>query len=255
MSSGVSPPHSSLGSRTTGSSVDRFSSRLREITGAFQGGWNTCSIQECAYCLAQAPVREEKEGLVLFDRTAYSDAKLVAMVRSPGECRCVLICIEHRVANELKGRAVKLVGAIFGKHVDDAAGIAAILRIVAVRLDPKFLDCIGIGQDITLIPKIGHIGAAVEVVVNGGGAAVGAAVDQCSLFRITKNEVASTGGRRYTIVRLSGIEQEKHAQPAEERLSQLPVGAANFAELVFTSGALVTVTSCSQQPQGARQCR
>src|SRR5213080_925372 len=53
----------------------------REVAGAFQGGGNAGTAQECARCLAQSRVGEEEEGLVRLDRAADGAAKLIAMIR------------------------------------------------------------------------------------------------------------------------------------------------------------------------------
>src|SRR5262249_43034450 len=100
-----------------------------------------------------------------FDRTADSAAKLVAMVRRLGQSRSPIIGVELVISHELKNRTVKLVGAGLSDHVDDAAGIPSILCVVAVSLDLEFLNRIRIGQNITGVPQVGHVDAAVQKVV------------------------------------------------------------------------------------------
>jgi len=89
---------------------------------------------------------------------------------------------------------VKLVGAVFGDHVDDATRKTAIFCIVGIGLNFEFLDGVRVGQDIAGISKVGHVDAAIEVVVHRARSAVGAAVDQCSLFGIAKNKRTRPGG-------------------------------------------------------------
>src|ERR1700719_66280 len=102
----------------------------------------------------------------MLDWAAQSGAKLVAMKRRLGQSGSPVISIENRVAHKLKGRAVKLVAAGFGEHVDDAAGITPILRVVAVGLNPEFLDGIRVGQNVTGVAQVGHVYAAVQIVVH-----------------------------------------------------------------------------------------
>jgi len=49
---------------------------------------------------------------------------------------------------------------------DDAAGITAILRVVAVGLNPEFLDGIRVRQNVTGVAQVGHVCAAVQIVVH-----------------------------------------------------------------------------------------
>ena len=83
----------------------------------------------------------------------------------PCQCGAPVIGIEHGVAQVLKGRAVKLVGAGLGEYVDDATGEAAILCVVTAGLNPEFLNGIWVGQDVAGVAQAGHIVAAIEVVV------------------------------------------------------------------------------------------
>src|SRR5258708_15510704 len=138
----------------------------REVAGAFQGGGNAGAAQECARCLAQSRVGDEEKSLVVLDRTAEGGAKLVAMKRRLGQSRSPVIGIEQRIAHELKRRAVKLVVAGLGQHIDDAAGITTELRVVAVGLNPEFLDGIRVGQNVTGVAQVGHVYAAVQIVVH-----------------------------------------------------------------------------------------
>src|SRR6266700_725350 len=109
------------------------------------------------------------------------------MKRGPSQCRGPVIGVEHSIAQILKGRAVKLIGAGLCEYVDDAAGRAPILCIVTVGLDAKFLNGIGVGQDVAGVEQAGHVVAAIQVVVYSAGAAIDTAVNQGALLRKPEN--------------------------------------------------------------------
>src|SRR5262249_41336057 len=121
-------------------------------------------------------------------RAADCGAELVAAQRRLGQLRVPFIGVEYVVAQELKDRAVKLVGTRLGQHVDDATGKAAILRVVTVGLNTELLDGVRVGQYVGGIPQVGHVDAAVKIVVHRAGAAVGATVDQGALLRKAQNK-------------------------------------------------------------------
>src|SRR5207253_7270007 len=146
--------------------IDGLGPGGREVSGPFQGGGNDGAAEKCARCLAQSRVGEEEKGLVVLDWTAKGGPELIAMKGRPRQCRSPVIGIEYGVAQELKSRAMKLVAAGLGEHVDDAAGITAILSVVAVGLNPKFLDGIRVGQNVTGVAQVGHVYAAVQIVVH-----------------------------------------------------------------------------------------
>src|ERR1041384_99140 len=151
--------------RSVGRRISGLGPGRRKVADAFQRGGNTGAAQECARRLAQSRVREEEEGFVVLDRTAESATKLVAMKRRPGQSGSPVIGIEHSVAQVFKERAVKLVTARLGEHVDDATGITTILCVVTVGLDPAFLNRIRVGQNVSSVTQVGHVYAAIQIVV------------------------------------------------------------------------------------------
>ena len=83
---------------------------------------------------------------------------------------------------------MQLVRSRLGKNVDHAAREAAILGTVVVRDDAKFLHGIGVGRDIPGVSQAGHIGTAVEIIIDRSGAAIGAAVYHGALLRISEDD-------------------------------------------------------------------
>jgi len=77
-----------------------------------------------------------------------------------------VVFLRQDIADELEHRPMELVGAVLGDHVNDAAGITAILCVVAVGLNPEFLDGIRVGQNVTGVAQVGHVYAAVQIVVH-----------------------------------------------------------------------------------------
>src|SRR4051794_27732013 len=105
----------------------------------------------------------------MLDRSANRAAKLIPMKWRPRQYGAPVISIEDSVAYVLKSRTVKVIRSGFGEHVDDAAGVPAVLRIVTIRLNTKFLDRIGIGQDVSRIAQASHVTATIQVIVDGPG--------------------------------------------------------------------------------------
>ena len=101
--------------------------------------------------MPQPGIRSKEEGLVALYGAADGATVLVAMKRRPCQLRAPVIGVENGVAHKLKEQAMILVGPGLRKHVDDAAGKAAILRIVAVGLNTEFLDGIRVGQDVASV--------------------------------------------------------------------------------------------------------
>src|SRR5258708_13028390 len=95
---------------------------------------------------------EEEKGLVALNWSAKGGTELVAMKRRPGQLGTPVIGVEHGIAQELKGRAVILVGARLGEYIDDAAGKAAILRVVPIVLNAEFLHAVRLSQHVSRIP-------------------------------------------------------------------------------------------------------
>ena len=80
-------------------------------------------------------------------------AELVALERRRRQHRAPVLGVHLPVADVLEDRASDDVGARLGDDVDDAAGEAAVLRVVAVGLDLELLDGVGIGQDVAGIAQ------------------------------------------------------------------------------------------------------
>src|SRR6267378_3678720 len=95
----------------TGGRIDRLGPGGAEVADTFQSGRNDGPVQKCVGRLAQAGIGEEEEALVVLNGAADGAAELVTMKGRPGQLRAPVIGIEHGVAQELKRRAVKLVGA------------------------------------------------------------------------------------------------------------------------------------------------
>src|SRR5260370_3016977 len=143
-------------------------------------------------------------------RTAYAAAELVAVQRRGlglrgitgiGRSKTPIIGVEHGVTHILEERAVPVIGARLGEHVNDAVGKAAILGAIAVGLDAEFLHRIGTRKNVAGIAQSGHVVAAVEVVVHRAGAAIDTAVNQGALFGIAQGNTAGVvflhaGGQR-----------------------------------------------------------
>ena len=69
-------------------------------------------------------------------------------------------------AEELEGRAVKLIGARLGDDVDDAGRIAAVLGGVVVGDDAEFLDRFRIRRGIAGAAQARRVVAAIELEVD-----------------------------------------------------------------------------------------
>src|SRR6185369_15362782 len=81
------------------------------------------------------------------------------------------IGVEGTVANVLESAAVERGRPGFFHHADDAAGVAAVLGIVVVDEDAKFLDGVGIGIEHEAVAEEVVIFASVEQIGDGIGAA------------------------------------------------------------------------------------
>src|SRR5579885_2837989 len=67
--------------------------------------------------------------------------------------------VEDVISNKLKEVPMQFVGSRFGHDIDNASGIAAVLRAVVTRFHAKFLQGIGKGERL--------IGVSVDVVIVG----------------------------------------------------------------------------------------
>ena len=94
---------------------------------------------------------EEEERLVLANRTADGVAKLVADVRILWPSICAVEPVarapESIPAAELVRIAMKGIGAALSHHINDRAGVAAVLGIKIVSDDTKFLSGIRTGAE------------------------------------------------------------------------------------------------------------
>src|SRR5713226_8576777 len=98
--------------------------------------------------------------------------------------------IENGVAHVFKERAVPIIGAGFGEHVDDAVGKTAIFGAIAVGLHAEFLYGIGVGRNVAGIAQPSYVGATIKVVVHRAGAAIHTAVDQGALLGVAQSYAA-----------------------------------------------------------------
>src|SRR6185503_12716418 len=60
--------------------------------------------------------------------------------------------------------------------------------------DAELFDGVGIGGDVAGIAETGHVVAAVEVVVDGAGAAIDASINGGALFGETEDDAVAAGG-------------------------------------------------------------
>src|SRR5439155_7939661 len=110
-------------------------------------------------------VGTEPKQLVAHNRSAGCTTKLVALqiVRLGREKVARVYCA---VADELKGRAVELVGARTSHYVDHRSGEVAVLSRVVRRLYGEFLHCIGVWISGIQVGDVIHMGGAVESIIH-----------------------------------------------------------------------------------------
>ncbi len=104
------------------------------------------------------------------------------------------IGVQVVVAEELEQGAVKIVAAGAGDDVDDAAGEASVFGAVAVGDHAELFYRIGVRRDVAGVTQAGHVGAAIQVIVDRTGAAVHAAVDHGALLRKPQHDAVRGGG-------------------------------------------------------------
>src|SRR5882757_5872280 len=82
---------------------------------------------------------------------------------------------------------MELVRSRLCEYVHYATREPAILGIVVVGLDPEFLHRVRIWKYVAGIAQARNINSAIQIVIDGTGAAIHAAIDQRALLGISKN--------------------------------------------------------------------
>ena len=115
---------------------------------------------------AETFVIDEEECFVLHHGTAESSPELILIERGLlAVCRTEKsACVEDRVAIELPGFAVKLIGAALDRCVDDCSGGASELRTIVAGLDSELGQGIRVHLDYLIGKAL--VAGAVSVVIN-----------------------------------------------------------------------------------------
>ena len=125
----------------------RWREQIAEIAGAHPQGGDGGVVGGALADFGAFVVGKEEE-LVLavedlgdVDGGAHRETVLIALEGRIGAGRIEeILGVQLLVAQELKGRAVEVVGAGFGGEIDDAAHGAAVLRGIGVGLHLELLD-------------------------------------------------------------------------------------------------------------------
>src|SRR6185369_2549685 len=96
---------------------------------------------------------------------------------------------------------MKTIRSGLGDRVNHSTVEATVLCAVAISLNTELLDCVWARHDVAGIADAGHVGTAVEEVVDRSRPAIHSAVDQRPLLGISQHEIAGASRcRRYTVI-------------------------------------------------------